>query len=414
MIENILLLVMVGCVIGIFTGMIPGMHTNTLAVLILPVYTYFGISPLGASVIISSIMAAHIFSSFIPAALLGAPDEDTALSILPAHRLLMSGRGLEAIFLMVAGASIALFFGVPLLFLSMKTFGNIYGLTRPFVHYILIAIVAMMIFGEGKKEKMFYATVIFLLSGLLGFLVLDARVLEPQNALLPVLSGLFGVSTLLTSLGKRSSMPAQKYSEATFDYRGMAKFAVVGTLAGLFVGLMPGIGASQAVVLTQQVLAVSSPESFLVMLGSVNAADSLFSMSALYTVGNPRSGASVAIERLLGEIGINELLVIVGSILLSSGIAAFVSVRLSRHVISFMKSINYSLVSYAVIIFITLMVLLFSGVTGLLVLYTAASIGILCERFGVKRTHCMGCLLLPTILFFSGNVSAFMSILRIS
>ena len=413
MIENILLLSLLGCVIGLFTGMVPGLHTNTLAILVLPIYSYFGISPLGASIIISSIMAAHIFSSFIPAALLGAPDEDTALSVLPAHRLLMSGRGLEAVFLMVLGAALALLLSIPILFLSMKAFSGVYDATRPFIHYALIAVVATMILGEGRKEKIFYAALIFLMSGLLGFFVLDARVLPPQNALLPMLSGFFGVSMLLVSLEKKSSIPQQKHSDAVIDAKSMIKFSAVGTLAGLFVGLMPGIGASQAVALTQQAFAISSPESFLVMLGSVNAADSLFSMSALYTVGNPRSGASVVVQRLMGELGINEFLMIIGSILLSSGIAAFVSLKISRRAIPIMQEMNYSMVSRLVIIFISLMVLLFSGLTGLLVLFTATSIGILCERFGVKRTHCMGCLLLPTILFFSGNINAVMSLLRI-
>ncbi len=410
MIESILLFSLVGCVIGLFTGLIPGLHTNTLAVSILPIYPYFGISPIEASVIISSIMASHIFASFIPSALLGAPNEDTALSILPAHRLLMSGRWLEAIFLMAAGASLALLFSVPILFLSMKTFGGLYDATRPFIHYVLTAVVSLMILGEKEKIKIFYAAAIFLMSGALGFLVLDARVLQPQNALLPILSGLFGVSTLLVSLKNKSSIPQQKHSVVAVDRKSMAKFVVIGTFGGLLVGLMPGIGASQAVALTQQVFAVSSPESFLVMLGSVNAADSLFSMSALYTVGNPRSGASVVVERLLGDIGINELLVIVGSILLSSGIAAFVSLKISSRALNAMRKINYSLVSCSVIIFISLLVFLFSGAMGLLVLFTATSIGLLCERFGVKRMHCMGCLLLPTILFFSGNVNNLLSL----
>lgn len=391
--------------------MIPGLHTNTLAALILPAYSYLGISPMEASVLISSIMASHIFSSFIPAALLGAPDEDTALSILPAHKLLMSGRGLEAIFLMCAGASLSLLLSVPILFLSLEIFGPIYESTRPFVHYALIAIVSLMILGETKIKKIFYASLIFLMSGLLGFLVLDAGVLPARDALLPILSGLFGTSTLLVSLKKKSSIPNQKHLQAPMRLKPMLKFAIIGTIGGLFVGLMPGIGASQAIALTQQAFSISSPESFLVMLGSVNAADSLFSMSALYTVGNPRSGASVAVERIMGDIGLNEFLVIIGSIILSSGIAAFVSLRISGKAVAIIQKLNYSLVSFAVVIFIASMVFIFSGLVGLLVLSTSTCIGILCERLGVKRTHCMGCLLLPTILFFSGNINSAMSLL---
>ncbi len=413
MIESIILFSIFGCLAGLVTGMIPGLHTNTLAAMILPVYSYLGISPMEASVLISSAMASHIFSSFIPAALLGAPDEDTALSVLPAHKLLMSGRGLEAIFLMFAGASLSLLLSLPILFLSLKIFGPIYESTRPFVHYVLIAIVSLMILGENKIKKMLYASLIFLMSGLLGFLVLDAGVLPARDALLPILSGLFGTSMLLASLEKKSSIPNQKHLRVSMGLKSMLKFAVVGTIGGLFVGLMPGIGASQAIVLTQQAFSISSPESFLVMLGSVNAADSLFSMSALYTVGNPRSGASVAVERLMGEMGFNEFLVIIGSIILSSGIAAFVSLRISRKAVGLIQKINYSAISIAVVIFIASMVFIFSGLVGLLVLFTSTCIGILCERFGVKRSHCMGSLLLPTILFFSGNVNFAVSLLRL-
>ncbi|MFH0889515.1 MAG: tripartite tricarboxylate transporter permease [Candidatus Aenigmatarchaeota archaeon] len=405
MIENFILAALAGSFLGLFSGMIPGLHTNTLAVLTVSLYRYFNLTPLEASIIISSMVSSHIFSSFIPAALLGAPDEDNSLSVLPAHKMLLDGRGLEAVFLMIAGAASALLLGSAIVFLSMKFFSNVYDITRPYVHFALMAVVLIMILGEKSAKKMVYASLIFFLSGFLGFFVLDAKLLQPQDALLPVLSGLFGVSTLFVSVEKKASIPEQSHGDIQIKFTDMAKFVIIGTIAGLFVGLMPGIGASQAVILSEKVFAVTSPESFLVMLGAVNSADSLFSMSALYTVGNPRSGASVAVERIMGVIGMSELTLLVGSMLLSSGIAAFVSLRMSGRVLSLMKKINYSLLSLFVISFITLLVFLFSGMNGVLVLFTSSCIGILCERLNVKRTHCMGCLLLPTILFFSGNVA---------
>ncbi len=411
MIESLIAASLVGMIIGLFSGVVPGLHTNTLAILTVSLYPLFNLTQLEASVVISSMVSAHIFSSFIPAAMLGAPDGDNSLSVLPAHKLLLGGRGLEAVFLMVSGAALALLFGSAVIFLSMKFFSNIYDVTRPFVHYALLAVVLVMILGERSAKKMLYASLIFLMSGMLGFFVLDAKLLQPQDALLPILSGLFGVSTLFISLENKSSIPEQKHGTIAVNPVEMAKFALIGTFAGLFVGLMPGIGASQAVILSENFFAISSPESFLVMLGAVNSADSLFSMSALYTVGNPRSGASVAVERIMGDIGINELTLLVGSMLLSSGIAAFLSLRMSVKMLSVMRKINYSALSLSVITFITLLVFLFSGFTGILVFATSSCIGILCERFGVKKTHCMGSLLLPTILFFSGNVAVVASLL---
>ena len=38
---------------------------------------------------------------------------------------------------------------------------------------------------------------------------------------------------------------------------------------------------------------------------------------------------------------------------------------------------------------------------GLLILFTSISIGLLCAYLEIKRSHCMGVLLLPSILFFA-------------
>ncbi len=414
MIESLILLSVTGSLAGLFFGLIPGIHTNTLAFLVIPLYPYFSLSPLEASVMISAIMSSHMFASFIPAALLGAPDEDNALSVLPAHKLLLAGRGMEAIALMATGAASALLLSASMIFFTSEAFGGVYAATRPFIHYILAAITAMLILEERKANKMFFASVIFLMSGVLGFLALDTRLLPAQDAMLPLLSGLFGVSTLLVSVEKKVVVPEQANADIRFRGGSLIKFVVIGTAAGLFVGLMPGIGASQAVVLAQNVFAVSSPEGFLVMLGAVNSADSVFSMSSLYTVGNPRSGASVAVQRILGEVGVNEMVLLTGSIMLSAGIAAFLSLRISRHALAVIQKINYSVLSYSVIAFISLLVLFFSGLLGFLVLATSTSIGVLCERFGVRRMHCMGCILLPTMLFFSGNVNAFASLIGLA
>ncbi len=410
MIESLILLSVIGSLIGLFSGLIPGIHTNTLAALIIPLYPYFSLSPLEASVIISAIMSSHTFASFIPAALLGAPDENNALSVLPAHKLLLAGRGLDAITLMVIGAASALLLSASMIFFISGAFSDVYASTRPFIHYILAAITAALILGERKAGKILFASTIFLMSGVLGFLVLDTRLLPVQDAMLPMLSGLFGVSTLLVSVEKKAAIPKQVNEDVRLGGWPVIKFVAIGTAAGLFVGLMPGIGASQAVVMAQSVFAVSSPEGFLVMLGAVNSADSVFSMSALYTVGNPRSGASVAVRRILGEVGLNEMILLTGSIMLSAGMAAFLALKLSRHALSAIQKINYSALSFSVIAFISLLAFVFSGIMGLLVLATSTSIGVLCERFGVRRMHCMGSLLLPTMLFFSGNVNAFASL----
>jgi putative membrane protein len=55
-----------------------------------------------------------------------------------------------------------------------------------------------------------------------------------------------------------------------------------------------------------------------------------------------------------------------------------------------------------VLILVTGMVMYFSGVAGLLVFGTATAIGMLPALAHVKRTHCMGVIMLPCILYFAG------------
>ena len=96
---QILLAIILGCIAGTFTGIIPGIHVNLLSLIILSFSTYLlGITtPLIIAVFIISIALTHTFVNAIPSIYLGAPDSDTALSVLPGHKLLLKGLGHEAV-----------------------------------------------------------------------------------------------------------------------------------------------------------------------------------------------------------------------------------------------------------------------------------------------------------------------------
>jgi putative membrane protein len=85
-----------GILLGLPLGLLPGMHINNILPLILSLSFLFT-SQYNLTVLIISIAVTQTFVSFIPSIFLGAPDENTALSVLPGHRLLFEGRGYEAI-----------------------------------------------------------------------------------------------------------------------------------------------------------------------------------------------------------------------------------------------------------------------------------------------------------------------------
>ena len=107
---------LIGVLLGTATGIIPGIHPNNVALILLSLlpalsHSLSAFLPAAPVLLASLLIAAsitHTFLSFIPAAFVGAPEGDTALCVLPAHHLLLEGRAYEAVKLSAAGSFLAL------------------------------------------------------------------------------------------------------------------------------------------------------------------------------------------------------------------------------------------------------------------------------------------------------------------
>lgn len=413
MLLETILFALLGIVLGLPLGLIPGMHINNILPLILSISFLF-ISPYNLIVFIISIAVTQIFISFIPSIFLGAPDENTALSVLPGHRLLFEGKGYEAIKLTVIGGMGSLLFCILFLSIFAGVFGWIYEISRPYIHFVIAFVVVLMIATEKKLKRILAAAFIILLSGLLGIFTLNSSVLPQQQVLFPILSGLFGVSNLIVSISQKSKIPDQvKDDGLKISTKDLFKSILLGTFAGVIVGLLPAIGVSQAATLTQYIGGTGEARSFLISLSGINVANEVFSLTSLYLLGNPRSGASVAIQKIMVELTFFDVAYIVGVICFVSGIAAVLTLILGKRIPKFLEKLDYRKISISIIILMTSMVFLFSGLAGLLVLFSSVAVGLICSYLGVRRSHCMGVLLIPSILFFSNLNPIVISILGI-
>ena len=124
---DLFLCLLAGCLLGVFTGLTPGVHINLISLLLLSLSPFFltFLSPLLLAVVIISMSITHTFLDVIPSTYLGAPNEDTALSVLPNHRLLLEGNGYHAVKLATIGSLLGLFFAVlstPLLVFLVRKF----------------------------------------------------------------------------------------------------------------------------------------------------------------------------------------------------------------------------------------------------------------------------------------------------
>jgi len=91
-----LLFSLIGIVFGIICGIVPGFHVNLVIPVILTL-SFLIQNPYYLAVLIASTAISEIFMNFIPSIFLGAPEEGTSLAVLPGHKLLLEGRGYEAI-----------------------------------------------------------------------------------------------------------------------------------------------------------------------------------------------------------------------------------------------------------------------------------------------------------------------------
>lgn len=413
MFAEIFLFIFLGVAIGIFAGLCPGIHINTTIPLLLSLSIFIQ-DPINIAVLIISVSVTEMFIDQVPAIFIGMPDADTALCVLPGHRLLFEGRGYEAIKLTVVGGLGALLLSLVFIAVAADVFNFLYELSRPYIHFIIIGVVVFMILSEKVPRKIAYAALIISLSGLLGILTLNSSIVRQQNVLFPVLTGLFGLSSIIISFSESSVIPEQgTNNKLKISKKEMLKAIALASFAGIMVGFLPAVGISEAAVMTQYLGGSGSSRGFLMTISGINVANDAFSLISLYLVGNPRSGASVAIQQVVGEPTFFETVFLIGIILFTSGIAAVLTLFLGKKIPKFLARINYRLLTSAILVFIISLVFLITGFYGLLILFASTSVGLLCAFLEIRRSHCMGVLLIQTILFFTGLNPLVISILNI-
>jgi putative membrane protein len=186
MLFEILLAITIGCFFGIITGLIPGIHINLVSLLLVSLSTYFlsFTNRLVLGVFIIAMAVTHTFLDTIPSVFLGAPNSDTALAVLPGHRMLLEGKGYDAVKLTVIGSLLCLISTSVFIILLIPVVPIIYSFISPWIGWILICVVSYMILTEQKK---LYGLFVFLISGVLGIIVLNIPNLK--QPLFPMLSG---------------------------------------------------------------------------------------------------------------------------------------------------------------------------------------------------------------------------------
>ncbi len=389
-----------GVLIGSVTGIIPGIHINLVGSWMISSYLFLidKVGILESVIFIVSLSITHTFLDMIPGIFLGSPNDDSNISSLPGHYLLKKGRGFEAAVYSICGGLIGIFCFIILIPITFWFIPKIYPYLQNIIFYILILTSLYLIFSQKNK---FLALFVFILSGFLGVASLNIGLSQP---LLPLLSGLFGGSSLISSIIDKTVIPKQKIislRDIKFRFRDFLSTSKALLISSPIVSFLPGLGSSQAAIIGSNLINSNNRKSFILLIGGVNTLVLSLSFVGLYTINKARTGAAAVIPYFLDNISKSNLFLIILVIIISSIFASIIAFYSSKIFSSYISKINYRIVSFFTLIIVIIIVFSFSSFIGILVFLTSSALGLFTIYSGVRRTNLMGCLIIPTIIIYS-------------
>ena len=414
----LLYMCLLGTVLGTFTGLVPGIHVNTLAVLMLASYPALealidpwvphGWTAILVSSLVVSASVVHSFVDFVPSVFLGAPSPDQVLNVLPGHRMLLEGRGMDAVSAAAVGSLVgalaAVVLAIPLQVLM--TSGGEEAL-QDLTPYVIAGTAVLLLYVEKGLKGRMWALLLMVLSGILGYCCIlgafpEWGLIPGGSMMLPLLTGLFGMPAMLLS-AQNTAMPEQRMTEGINDH---PLPALKGLLAGGIVGWFPGITATAGTVVASLTSPEVEPDRFISMVASVGTASTVFALVTLSVSGKGRSGTMLVVGEVMGDsltgVGSLSIAVLLVAVLLSSLLGYAATLASGRALAKWMAGVNLRTLSIGIMVFMTVLVAVMTGPLGLLVLLTATVMGLLPTAVNVNRVHLASCLLLPVLMFYIG------------
>jgi len=387
-----------GVALGTASGLVPGLHANNFALLLAGLAPSIAADPLLVGVAMLGAGVVHSFLDIVPALALGVPDAATAVAALPGHRLVVAGRGREAVRLSAVGSGLAVALAVPLAVPITWIMIRGYPIVREHLPLLLGGVVAFLVLTESSRRAALGGLAAFLASAALGLATLDANPSAPLDAggvLAPLFAGLFGAPVLVDAMGG-GGVPPQADARIAMSRRGLGVSAGGGSLAGAVVGYVPGVSAAiAAVAALPAVPRDESDRGFIVATSGANTANTIFALFALVALGTPRTGVTVAIDRAEVPFAL-PILIAAAATAAACGFALVLLV--GDAYLRVVGNADYTRLSVGVLGLLVGISYVFAGPFGVGVFVLAGLLGLVPPRVGARRVHLMGVLIGPLIV----------------
>jgi len=370
-----------GIFIGILSGLIPGLHSNTVIVIL----SSFDIPNEAMGAIIVAVFSSHLVTSFIPSIFFGIPSDSSVVSVLPGQRMVKEGNGIIALKTVLASILFATLVCIAIFSFSMDAFSVVYSAIKPYIGYILLAFSAVFILISKNR---FLTLCIFLLAGILGQFSLN---LKMYDVFLPLFSGFFAMSAILT-YEKGAKIPKQKDNGVGIEIFG---YALLGVALGFFADLLPGIGAPSQIAMLATIAIPMNSLGYLATISSISASEAIFSFSTSASIGKTRMGATELLGKYV-SIGDNLLFLLV-LFLLSIAISIAI-IYFARKLIGKIAEIDFRKLNILIALYLVAIIFVLNGTNGLIVLALSSALGYTTVKLNVSRTTLMSAIIIPTLL----------------
>ena len=412
---------------GCAAACIPGLHIYNVIGLLAVAFlgTTSSVPPEILVAVCTGLLTSYAIVSAIPAVLLAAPDESAFFTVLPAQNLLMQGRGYEAVLVTAAG-SLAGLYGVLLVAapLAARILPGVQHVLQPHFHWILWCVIAFMAlsewpkggrFGPAGPRRLLHAwrspgvgLLVFLLSGMLGFLLFYRSPLPATSAfqnLMPAFIGLFTIPWLLLNTVTAVRPPPQRMTVPQGDgalplLRGSTAGMLGGGLAAFSPVLTGGVGG----MLAGHALSIREDRAFLASQGAARAVYYVGGLMLLFApdLHMTRGGAAWLMRPYFVPHSREHFLLFLGAVGIAACVAVLSVPLLCRITIRLSARLGYRRISLFALLASVTIVLAVIGPTGLLVTLVATAIGLLAPLFGARRMNALGVILLPLACSMSG------------
>ncbi|MBN1877800.1 MAG: tripartite tricarboxylate transporter permease [Anaerolineae bacterium] len=407
-------------------ALIPALHIYNVAGFILllsPSLSPF-LTPERMAFLFLGMITGYAMLNTITSIFLSAPDESTLFIVLPGQKYLLQHRGYEAVVLTGIGGLGGLTVLVLLTPIASYLFPLIREILRHHMTWILWTIIAYMLISEWPKgsdrapagwrrwwdgwKSLAAGLATFLLSGILGFILMYRPVIPVQVAyqnLLPAFVGLFAVPWVIQNLLARVDLPQQHIAQTIDAPPGIIfQGTAAGALGGLFAAFFPVVTGGIGGFLAGHATAQRDERAFIISQGASKIVYYVGGFLLFFVPGLhlTRGGMAWMISTRYSAYTPTQYYQATAAVLLSGVVAFFLSLLGARLIIALIARVSYRMISFVTLGILLAVVLGMTGLRGLGVCAVATGIGLIPVLWGSRRMNAMGVLLLPIALNMAG------------